>query len=267
MRPVDPITAAADAAPAEPALADPHGAAHALVERQLAMLTRLAEMGMAIAEATERWALAALDAAAASPVLTEDGPPALPAGFRGDPGLVYSRVARAVRLTLMLQTRLLQELPALGRARTLADLEREEARRDRARRLVERAIKAEHTDPDAIEQLSGDAWERLRDEDLGDEFGAAPLGEVVARICRDLGLSPDWGERAMAAAGAAAGAAGADPLGHPEDEGAPANGEAETWSRLAPSRGGGGRRRRMEEAWGAPIGHDLAAGFSGHPRE
>lgn len=198
MRPVDPITAAADAAPAEPALADPHGAAHALVERQLAMLTRLAEMGMAIAEATERWALAALDAAAASPVLTEDGPPALPAGFRGDPGLVYSRVARAVRLTLMLQTRLLKDLPALIRADALVRIDQAQQRRERAHRLTLRAIRAEHDEADAVEVLSDEAWERLRDEGLDDDLETRPLGEVVARICRDLGLSPDWGAEAFA---------------------------------------------------------------------
>lgn len=188
MRHVDPITPAADAIPVDPTLADPHARAHALVERQLQVLTRLAEIGMAIAEATERWALAAVDEADASS-----------SGFRGDPGLVYSRVARAVRLTLMLQTRLLKEMPALGRAETLAKSAQEEARRERAHRLTMRAIRAEHDDADDIEQLSGDAWERLRDEDFGDDLGDRPLGEVVARICHDLGLSPDWGVRAIGA--------------------------------------------------------------------
>lgn len=190
MRHVDPLTAAADATPADPALADLHEMGPGIVARQLGMLTRLAEIGMTLAEATERWALAA----------PEDREAAAPGGFQGDPGLLYSRVARAVRQTLMLQTRLLHDLPALSRAANHARIDREQARRERVQRVVTRAVRAEHDDPDAAEHLSDAVFERLRDEDFSDDILALPLGEAVARICRDLGLSPAWTAWAMEAA-------------------------------------------------------------------
>src|SRR4051794_18794903 len=81
----------------------PAGApARALIERQLATLTRLAEIGMEIAEAAGRQAAAAQ---------SDAGEAALP----GDPGLTYSRAARAVRLTIALQSRLAKDLAALDR--------------------------------------------------------------------------------------------------------------------------------------------------------
>jgi hypothetical protein len=216
MRHVDPVNTAADALPADLASADPHAAAHALVQRQLHMLNQLAQIGMSLAEATERLALAQVDAAIAS-LGAPDGASAgaLPGAFRADPGLTYARVARAVRLTLMLQTRLLKELPALGRAETLAKSAQEDARRDRAHRLAIRAIKVEHDDEDVVEHLSDEAWERLRDEDLSDDISGRPMGEVVARICADLGLSLDWTAWAMAAATATTAPPDETPFGDP----------------------------------------------------
>lgn len=196
MRSADPTTAAIRAA-----LPDPHALTHAIVERQLHMLTRLAEMGMNIAEAAERWALAALDSGPAPYVVPENHVMAdEPGRFRGDPALVFSRVSRAVRLTLMLQTRLLQELPALAKAETQSRVHHENARHDHARRLVEHAIKAEHEDGETVERLVDEARERLRDEDFGEDIDGRPLSEIVAGVCTDLGLSPDWSAWAVAAA-------------------------------------------------------------------
>ncbi|OYX32512.1 MAG: hypothetical protein B7Y99_08535 [Caulobacterales bacterium 32-69-10] len=239
MRPATPAHAP-DAPPPDPALRDPHAAAHARVERQLQMLDRLAEMGMNIAEATERWALAALESGSASYVVPENHVmAAAPGGVRGDPGLVYARVARAVRQTLMLQTRLLQELPDLGRAETRARAARADARRSQAYRLVERAIRDEHADPEEIEHLSDEATERLREEDFCDDLGDRPFDEVVARICRDLGLSPDWAASQDRPEGALQGAA--PPQSAPPGDPPPP----------APTRGAGAR---------AHPGPDLQAG-------
>ncbi|HTK35028.1 MAG TPA: hypothetical protein VL358_07035 [Caulobacteraceae bacterium] len=175
---VDPTSAAVDAVPADPSPTDRRAAARALVERQLGLLTRLAEVGLEIAEAAGRRALA-------SP---EGGAEGL---AHPDPGLTYARVARAVRLTVALQARLAKDLLALDRADALARSAEAGARRARIHRMVERAIAAEHEDEDEIEQLSSDAWERLTDEDADGALIRRPLGEVVARICRDLGLVPD----------------------------------------------------------------------------
>jgi hypothetical protein len=157
---VDPASAAVDAVPAGPVPVDP---ARALVERQLAMLTRLAEIGMEIAEA---------------------------APAAADPALTYARVARAVRMTIALQSRLLKDLAALDRTDALARSAQVQARTRRIHRLVEQAIETQHDDEDEIERLSGDAWERLRDEDDCADLFERPIAETVARICRELGLSP-----------------------------------------------------------------------------
>ena len=162
---VDPATVAI------PASAEPGARARAVIERELAMLTRLAEIGMEIAEAAGRQACGGAD----DPQATSDGP------FRTDPALAYARVARAVRMTLALQARLAKDLADLDRADSQARAARAAARRSRLHRLVEQAIEAEEAghadwDEDEIERLSADAWERLTDaEDEADFAGLAPF--------------------------------------------------------------------------------------------
>ena len=90
-----------DAAPPANAPVTP---ARTLAEQQLAMLTRLAEIGLNAAAAVERRALALAEASG------EAGP------IGTDPGLAYARIARAVRMTIALQSRLLKELAAPGEA-------------------------------------------------------------------------------------------------------------------------------------------------------
>ena len=106
----EPATASTPAAQgADPAPAGDQ--ARGLIERQLQILGRLAEAGLNIALAIERQAMGA---EAAQP---EAAPVA-----KGDLALAYGRVARAVRLTIALQGRLLQDLQALdeGAARKRA---------------------------------------------------------------------------------------------------------------------------------------------------
>ena len=158
----------------DPPLAD--GAAFALLEGRMAMLTRLAEIGMEIAEAAGRRAAALAGGG-------ETGPT--------DPGLTFSRVARAVRLTIALQSRLAQDLAALGETRGRARAKAAAHRRNRVQAEVERAIEAEYADADAdvCNELSRVLWERLNDTDETDILDR-PMDELVALICRDLGLSP-----------------------------------------------------------------------------
>jgi hypothetical protein len=172
---LDPARATADAHPTEPSAVDQRRDARAQVERQMAMLDRLAEIGMEIAEEAGRQARAP---ATDRPLV--------------DPGLTYARAARAVRLTIALQQRLAKDLAGLGRAEA-------DARRTRIHRLVERAIEGECDDADGIEQLCDDARESLREYEDLDDFADRPLGEIVALICKDLGLSTDaWaGEFAL----------------------------------------------------------------------
>jgi hypothetical protein len=174
----DPLTA-----PVPESSADAEASSRALIERQMAMLTRLAEMGMEIAEAATLQARALAQGG-------EQRPDAL------DPALAYSRAARAVRLTIALQSRLAKEMAALGEAATRARAVAASQRRNRIHARIEQALaEAERPDTDAdedkIERLSSAAWERLTEEDDAGLL-ALPVDEVVARICADLGLPPDW---------------------------------------------------------------------------
>jgi hypothetical protein len=115
---------------------------------------------------------------------------------KGDVSLAYARVARAVRLTIALQSRLLQDLQALDEVaeRHLHGGRSNAARARKARigRILDRVIDAEAPDDAEGDRLAGEVRERLEHDDIYGDVLARPVGELVALICRDLGLSPDW---------------------------------------------------------------------------
>ena len=169
-------------------------AAEARTARQLATLQELAEIGMQIARAVRDAALARAEAA-------DDAPKPPPSRFGGgDLGLVYARVARAVRQTLALETRLAEGLETAKverrRAHVAAVRAEYEERQHEVRDYVAEAIEAEavekHTPEREIERLLDDLDERLDAGDYDDALADAPIGELVARICADLGVIPDW---------------------------------------------------------------------------
>lgn len=188
--------------------AAPEGACspRALIERQLWVLGRLAEAGLNLALAIERQAT------------TEDAVQVV----EGDIALAFGRAARAVRLTLALQSKVIQELQALDQvaARKLnaercnAERERQQLaqqRQDQVQRIVERVIGAEAADAAEVDRLADEACERLEHDDIYGDLTARPVGEIIARVCRDLRLSPDWSrlaEEAWAQAEIRSGAAG-----------------------------------------------------------
>jgi len=143
------------------------------LDRQLALLDRLAEIGLEIAEAIGAQARSGepFDAQAAA--------------------MAYARVARAVRQTVMLQSRLIADRPAPLKE-TDHCLTPEDHAKDRVARIVHRVIAAEHDDEDRIERLQDEAIERLQDEDIHGAVLTRPMSEMVADICQDLGLDPDW---------------------------------------------------------------------------
>jgi len=123
-----------------------------------------------------------------------------------DPGLAFSRIARAVRQTVALEARLDQErqaahgLAQAHAAEAQAKVAREAAyerlrgaiRKNDVRCAVEQAID-DQADGGDVERLVTDLRERLDDESEYDdlEFNDRPIGEMVASICRDLGLTVD----------------------------------------------------------------------------
>ena len=173
----------------------PDGWERARLERQLAELDRLADMGMALAGAIHRR-------------VTEDDGSASVADLQ-HAAIDFSRVARAVRLTFALQSRLIAEFKAPVRAAGSAAAAKaeskplqvrwigqlspaEKARRDRLKRVVRTVAESEGRDAEAAERLSLEAAERVEDDEIFGDMMARPFAEIVALICKDLGLKPNW---------------------------------------------------------------------------
>jgi hypothetical protein len=142
--------------------------ARPLVERQLEALGELADIGLKLARAVERQV-----SKAEAPSVADLNAAAM----------AYARVARAVRQSVMLQSRLQAEQHAATAGAG--------GLRARVARIVRRAIEDQHGEAEQTERLCAEAAERLEQERYGDLL-ARPVGEIVADICKDLGLSPDW---------------------------------------------------------------------------
>src|SRR5258707_1394248 len=115
-----------------------------------------------------------------------------------DLALAYSRIARAVRQTLALKAKLdgdrlaFHRKDAAEQAQRAATIQRarKERQKNKAKRIIEGAIEAEVSDQSDYENLLADLDDAL--EDLDAEFGERPFGENLLRICRDLGITPNW---------------------------------------------------------------------------
>ena len=114
-----------------------------------------------------------------------------------DIALAYARVSRAVRQAVQLQQQLIKDLSAAWpRSEQDEDDEPsgpEEDRKERVVRIVERQARERYpADDEALENLMIDAVDRLDDDDLYGDLMERPLSELVARLCKDVGLEPDW---------------------------------------------------------------------------
>jgi hypothetical protein len=187
--------------------------ARALAEEQQAVLRRLVEIGMTIAEAVQRRAVAEAEIQAG-----ENGPELLPR--KRDPIIAYSRLTRSLRLTQAMQTRIDDRLAALekdeARSRKIEKEEAEAAvaqarkdilteRRGRVWKVVEPIARERITESLAEEgedEDDEDEWRLsdyrlachtlLRDEDVVGDILEIPLGALVERVCKDMDLAPDW---------------------------------------------------------------------------
>ena len=182
-------------------------------QEHLGVLRALRDMGMTLARTLTRQVVAQAEADEARAEAGEvaDAPRrAAPV----DPALSFSRISRAVRLTLALEARTHQAIEAAAKAGAANDgvaaddgasrvIDYEGvARRFRAvverqidndiRRAVEDTIEAASDDPEAMDRLKDELSERLREDDVFAERFDWPIGEAVALICQDLGLTPDW---------------------------------------------------------------------------
>jgi hypothetical protein len=164
----------------------------ALLDRQLEALGRLADMGMAIAAAIERQATA--EAPESDAVLHHAA-------------MDFARVSRAVRMTFALQSRLVAEFKGASSRPAKADaaddgpvkvlwrsdvVDNDEVQKRQLRGIVQNLAEARSLEREAVERLVREAGERLEDDRFYRELTERPLGEMVALICKDLGLEPDW---------------------------------------------------------------------------
>ncbi len=156
--------------PTDVALSDP---SEDRAQRRFRALQELTEIGMELARDVQRQS-------------REQG-----GEGAADLGLMFSRIARAVRQTVALEAKLDQDRQTrrdkVEAERAVETRLRGIRRRTRVVEIVERVVE---TESDA-ERLLDDLDERLEDADDSD-FADRPIGELVARICRDLGVTPDW---------------------------------------------------------------------------
>jgi hypothetical protein len=177
------MTDAATLLPDTLAGAAPADGARFMAERQLARLDRLAEAGMEMIEA-----------------LTAQAKGTGPKVVEGDLALAFSRVSRAVRMAVLLHEELTpgrEDLQAAAQEAAPEAAKQAEARkaahRDRAVRIVRRVAKDHcQREPFAVSVIAKEAAERLDDDDIYGLVASRPVGELVALICRDFGLEPDW---------------------------------------------------------------------------
>jgi hypothetical protein len=148
--------------------------AREVLDRQVLILDRLAQIGMAMAEALGE------QAAAAAPLAQEAAQRVHHA---------FDRIARSVRLTLLLQARLIQDhLSPKAAAHRKTD-----ERKAQVLAVVEDVARTEHTeDSETAERLVRECGERLEREYFQGLLKTQPVSTVVERICEVLGLTPDW---------------------------------------------------------------------------
>jgi hypothetical protein len=161
-----------------------------MVERHRRMLMKMGEVGMDLIAAMQRRAK------------DDDHPETM-----DQLNLGFSRVTRAVRLTMAYEARLLEDAEA-RRERIAAEAakrqrhraeeaqwRRTDARYDQVQHLAEAAIerKVEEGEIERSEAVSlyADLRERLEDEDFEYELENSSIEELLPRICRHLGIEPD----------------------------------------------------------------------------
>ena len=202
--------------PAEPDAATPgaagDGCAAPSAERRLQRLDRLAEAGLEVIEA-----------------LTAQARGSGPKVVDGDVALAFSRVSRAVRMAVLLQHELAQAaadppmISPMASPDAALEAERKTAHIGRVGRIVAR-VAMDHCGkkPERAADYAYAARERLDDDDIYSLVATRPVGELVAMICRDFGLQPDWdalAQEAWAQAEIESGAAGSPFLeDYDEDE-------------------------------------------------
>ncbi len=145
------------------------------------VLHELVEMAADIARAVHRQATAEQSA--------EHGPesagqPAASPAPAADPTIAFDRIARTLRRTIALARKLAEPAP-LSTAQGAR--QRRLSARKQIIRAVEDTIQRQADGPEA-EGLHAELYERLDDPDLDDDLDQLSIADIIAAICRDLGI-------------------------------------------------------------------------------
>ena len=153
-------------------------------ERQLGVVARLVEIGMELAEELRRQ-------------VCDGGPVTL----RGSPWIAFEKIARTVRQSIMLEMKIDE---ALRDWRGLSETERAERRAAAAKSvavaatdesdaedLEDKADRDEIGRPEVEHGERGERQERFWADRyvIEDEHS---FRDIVGRVCKDLGVTPDW---------------------------------------------------------------------------
>jgi len=154
---------------------DAANSAEARAQHRFEVLRELVDMGMELAREVRRQALE----------------PAEPQAPPIDYSLRFGRIARAVRQTLALEEKFeteRRERPEkVEKVRVVDARVRGLMRKIKVGEIVERVLESE-TDSEFLTEILSERLEDAEDADFADR----PLGELVAGICRDLGVTIDW---------------------------------------------------------------------------
>ena len=105
----------------------------------------------------------------------------LASAAEADPSIAYDRITRSMRRSILLAQKL--DEPAVAQS-----VGYRQAARGRIIRAVEDAIQRD-ADGDAAEALQAELLERLDGPELEEAIADRPVDEIIAEICRDLGLA------------------------------------------------------------------------------
>ena len=108
-----------------------------------------------------------------------------------DPGVIgpdlslrFHRISRSIRMSLALDDKLADGFQDRAKERKAAQLTERKAL---AKEAVSRQVDRDTPDRDLHRERS----DRIEREDLED-FSDKPVSEIIAIICADLGITPDW---------------------------------------------------------------------------
>ena len=197
------------AAGAPDAAAASEDAYAARAAEHVAMLREMATVGMTLLQAVNRQTagIAAQPQAEAPAADAQEPAPVT----LGELGLAYSRITRAMRLTAVLELRLMGEARQRAAAPAAAaeydggfsELSAEQVANVRNRlfllmtrkRAVMEVVRETLLDSVEDEAVVADCCQEISEQLIDHEKSAVlnhPISFTIARICQDLGITPDW---------------------------------------------------------------------------